>query len=121
MLHEMSHSLEACQKALNEYLELKKNIFPRFYFVSNVALLDILANGNNPPRVMPHLADCFDAIANLQFVDPPQPADIDGEPQQPPPPNTATGMMARDGEEVVRVCVWKEGRKEGRKEEEQCI
>ena len=38
-----------------EYLDTKKKIFPRFYFVSNVALLDILSNGNNPPRVMPYL------------------------------------------------------------------
>lgn len=34
--------LESCQKALNEYLDMKKSIFPRFYFMSNVALLDIL-------------------------------------------------------------------------------
>ena len=27
--------IEACEKALNEYLEQKKKIFPRFYFVSN--------------------------------------------------------------------------------------
>jgi dynein heavy chain len=37
--------LESCQKALNEYLDMKKSIFPRFYFVSNVALLDILRYG----------------------------------------------------------------------------
>jgi len=59
--------LEKCQKALNEYLEKKKNIFPRFYFVSNVALLDILSNGNNPPKVMPHLGSVFDGIANLEL------------------------------------------------------
>jgi hypothetical protein len=37
---------DQCQKSLNEYLDQKKKIFPRFYFVSNVALLDMLANGN---------------------------------------------------------------------------
>ena len=35
----MYKELELCQKALTEYLDMKKNIFPRFYFVSNMALL----------------------------------------------------------------------------------
>jgi dynein heavy chain, axonemal len=52
----MTRNLELCQKSLNEYLDTKKKIFPRFYFVSNVALLDILSNGNNPPRIMVRLA-----------------------------------------------------------------
>ena len=32
----------------NDYLEQKKKYFPRFYFVANGALLDILSNGNKP-------------------------------------------------------------------------
>lgn len=43
-------------------------IFPRFYFVSNVALLDMLANGTNPPKIMPYLGDCYDSLANLTFI-----------------------------------------------------
>jgi hypothetical protein len=45
------------RKALNEYLEVKKTIFPRFYFVSNSALLDVLSNGNNPPKVTLYMMD----------------------------------------------------------------
>jgi dynein heavy chain len=56
-LKEMTKNLELCQKSLNEYLDTKKKIFPRFYFVSNVALLDILSNGNNPPKIMPYTGD----------------------------------------------------------------
>ena len=37
-------------KALNEYLDVKKAIYPSFYFVSAVALLDMLANGTNQER-----------------------------------------------------------------------
>jgi hypothetical protein len=45
LLANMMSKLDQCQKSLNEYLDQKKKIFPRFYFVSNVALLDMLANG----------------------------------------------------------------------------
>ena len=54
-LKNMAHNLELCQRALNEYLDMKKKIFPRFYFVSNIALLDMLSNGNDPPKIMKHL------------------------------------------------------------------
>ena len=70
-LQSMMQRLEQCQKSLNEYLDQKKKIFPRFYFVSNVALLDMLANGTNPPRIMKYLGDCFDALNLPTFtVDP---------------------------------------------------
>ena len=35
LLNEFSTGIESCEKALNDYLEQKKKIFPRFYFVSN--------------------------------------------------------------------------------------
>eukprot|EP00904_Undaria_pinnatifida_P003150 jgi/Undpi1/12836/HiC_scaffold_7.g02503.m1 len=50
-LTNMHLELEKCEKALTEYLDMKKNVFPRFYFVSNAALLDILSNGNDPPKI----------------------------------------------------------------------
>ena len=65
----MTANLELCQKSLNEYLDMKKKVFPRFYFVSNVALLDILSNGNNPPKIMPYVSDCYDALHTLVFVE----------------------------------------------------
>ena len=49
-LTEMKKGLDKCQRALNEYLDVKKAIYPRFYFVSAVALLDMLANGTNPRK-----------------------------------------------------------------------
>lgn len=67
-LRSMKERLEMCQKSLNEYLDVKKKIFPRFYFVSAVALLDMLANGTNPPKIVPYLGDCYDALADVTFV-----------------------------------------------------
>jgi len=81
--------IELCEKALNEYLEQKKKIFPRFYQVSNQALLDILSNGNNPQKVDEYLVDCFDGVKKLDFIE-----------QGPRPWKSAKGMWDREGEYV---------------------
>ena len=41
--------------------------FPRFFFVSPADLLDILSNGNNPPKIMVHMSKIFQAIDNLEL------------------------------------------------------
>jgi dynein heavy chain len=46
----------------------KRKIFPRFYFVSEQALLDILSNGNKPTKVDEYLGDCFDGLKGLDFL-----------------------------------------------------
>uniref|UniRef100_A0A8D1P3N7 Dynein axonemal heavy chain 14 n=1 Tax=Sus scrofa TaxID=9823 RepID=A0A8D1P3N7_PIG len=67
--------LEYIKKSLEDYLETKRMIFPRFYFLSNAELLDILADSQNPESVQPHLGKCFENVKQLfigkQEVGPP--------------------------------------------------
>ena len=59
--------LEKTQKQLEAYLEFKCMAFPRFYFLSNDELLEILAQTRNVQAVQPHMNKCFDGIKSLDF------------------------------------------------------
>ena len=50
-LNDMNLKLEEIQKSLDMYLETKRQIFPRFYFLSNDDLLEILGQSKNPQAV----------------------------------------------------------------------
>lgn len=66
-LSNMSTKLEEILKALDMYLETKRQIFPRFYFLSNDDVLEILGQSQNPKAMQPHMKKCFDNIKSLRL------------------------------------------------------
>ncbi|XP_030382586.1 dynein heavy chain 2, axonemal, partial [Scaptodrosophila lebanonensis] len=63
----MDERLELIQRALEIYLETKRQLFPRFYFISNDDLLEILGNAKRPDLVQIHLKKLFDNLYKLEI------------------------------------------------------
>lgn len=68
-LPQMADQLSRCQKSLNEFLEQKRSIFPRFYFIGDDDLLEILGQATNPVVIQAHLKKLFAGIYAVGFTD----------------------------------------------------
>ena len=66
-LEEMDVKLEHIQKNLDDYLKLKRQNFPRFFFLSNEDLLEIMGQSKDPEPMNKHVKKCFEGINRLTF------------------------------------------------------
>lgn len=86
-LNRMNEKLELIQRALERYLETKRHIFPRFYFISNDDMLEILGNSKKPEAIQPHYKKLFDNLNKIKM----QKNSISNKME-------AVGMFSEDGE-----------------------
>ncbi|CBZ56170.1 Dynein heavy chain 1, axonemal, related [Neospora caninum Liverpool] len=84
-LKESNKNLDKVTHGLESYLELKRSLFARFYFLSNDELLEILSETQDPTRVQPFLCKVFENMDKLDFDE----------------GMNATAMFSAEGEKVA--------------------
>jgi dynein heavy chain len=67
-LDDISKRLDESQKVLNSLLETKRGAFPRFYFLANDDLFELLGNSRDPSKVNKHIKKCFEGIKKLAIA-----------------------------------------------------
>lgn len=88
LLERLADMLAKVQKALGDYLERERSSFPRFYFVGDEDLLEIIGNSKNIARLQKHFKKMFAGVSSILLRD---------------EDTIVTGLASREGEEV---CVW---------------
>ncbi|XP_075048645.1 cytoplasmic dynein 1 heavy chain 1 isoform X2 [Mixophyes fleayi] len=84
-LERLADLLGKIQKALGEYLERERSSFPRFYFVGDEDLLEIIGNSKNVPKLQKHFKKMFAGVASIILNE---------------DSSVVLGISSREGEEV---------------------
>jgi dynein heavy chain len=82
---------DQCKKSLSEFLDGKRRQFPRFYFMSEADLLDLLSNSSQPQKVLVHIDKILLSTREIKL-------DKQGAADRP----SGTHFIAGVGKEVVR-------------------
>ncbi|TPX36351.1 hypothetical protein SmJEL517_g01576 [Synchytrium microbalum] len=85
-LERLAELLAKIQKALGEYLEKERSSFPRFYFVGDEDLLEIIGYSKDVMRIQKHFKKMFAGVSSLL---------LDDEATQ------INGLASREGENMV--------------------
>lgn len=60
--------LDICQRTLADFLEEKRSAFPRFYFIGDDDLLEILGQAKNPAIIQAHLKKLFAGLRSTKSI-----------------------------------------------------
>ena len=63
----IQEQLEICKKSLADFLDGRRRQFPRYYFVSEADLLDMLSNGSTPSKILSHIPKVYLSTKTLTF------------------------------------------------------
>jgi dynein heavy chain len=66
-LASLGERLDNCQKSLSDYLNTKRNAFPRFFFISDDELLSVLGT-SDATSIKVHLLKLFDNVKDFGFI-----------------------------------------------------
>uniref|UniRef100_A0A8C0GMH1 Dynein cytoplasmic 1 heavy chain 1 n=1 Tax=Chelonoidis abingdonii TaxID=106734 RepID=A0A8C0GMH1_CHEAB len=85
-LERLADLLGKIQKALGEYLERERSSFPRFYFVGDEDLLEIIGNSKNVAKLQKHFKKMFAGVSSIILNE---------------DNSVVLGISSREGEEVL--------------------
>ncbi|VDL93852.1 unnamed protein product, partial [Schistocephalus solidus] len=89
-LERLADLLSKIQRSLGEYLERQRSSFPRFYFVGDEDLLEIIGNSKNIPRLQKHFKKMFAGVHSIKLNE---------------ECTEVLGLVSKEGEEVDFVHV----------------
>lgn len=87
-LDRLQDLLKAIEKALHEYLEKERASFPRFYFIGDDALLEIIGNSKDVDKLQKHFRKLFAGVHSIEVDD---------------ASGTIRKVLSKEGEEVELV------------------